>query len=95
MLHLQIVDAIIHLVRCFDDDNIIHVNNKIDPLSDIETINTELALADLESVEKQIAKIEKKAKNDKMIQDINVELDLSYIVHNRVIVMSYPASKFI
>ena len=65
--HIREVDAIIHLVRCFEDENIIHVNNKIDPLSDIETINTELSLADLESVEKQIAKIEKKAKTDKIL----------------------------
>ena len=71
--HIREVDAIIHLVRCFDDENIIHVNNKIDPISDIETINTELALADLESVEKQITKIEKKAKNDK---NLSAELEL-------------------
>ena len=66
--HIREVDSIIHLVRCFEDDNIIHVNNKIDPINDIEIINTELALADLESVEKQIAKIEKKAKNDKTLE---------------------------
>ena len=47
-------DAIIHVVRCFENDDIVHVNGKIDPLSDIDTIETELALADLESLEKQI-----------------------------------------
>ena len=54
-------DAIIHVVRCFENDDIVHVNGKIDPLSDIDTIETELALADLESLEKQIKNLEKKA----------------------------------
>src|SRR5438477_8006571 len=49
-------DAIAHVVRCFDDPNVVHVAGKVDPVSDIETINTELALADLESVERQLAK---------------------------------------
>ncbi len=55
-------DAIAHVVRCFDDDNIIHVAGKIDPLADIEIINTELALADLDSLEKAILKASKQAK---------------------------------
>lgn len=54
-------DAIIHVVRCFENDDIVHVNGRIDPLSDIDTIETELALADLESLEKQIKNLEKKA----------------------------------
>ena len=54
-------DAIIHVVRCFENDDIVHVNGKIDPLSDIDTIETELALADLESLEKQIKNLEKKS----------------------------------
>ena len=49
-------------MRCFEDDNVVHVAGKIDPVSDIETINTELALADLATVEKQIAKYEKPAR---------------------------------
>ncbi len=53
-------DAIIHVVRCFENDDIVHVNGKIDPLSDIETIETELMLADLESLDNQIKKLEKK-----------------------------------
>lgn len=57
------VDAIIQVVRCFDDENTIHVTGKVDPLDDIETINTELALADLASVEKKQAKIGKIAKS--------------------------------
>ncbi len=55
-------NAIAHVVRCFEDDDVTHVSGKIDPISDIETINTELALADLESVEKQLFKAEKGAK---------------------------------
>lgn len=54
------VDAIIHVVRCFENDDIVHVNGKIDPLSDIETIETELMLADMESMDKQIKNLEKK-----------------------------------
>ena len=49
-------DAIIHVVRCFENDDIVHVNGKIDPLSDIDTIETELALADLESLDQQIGR---------------------------------------
>ena len=55
-------DAIIHVVRCFENDDIVHVNGRIDPLSDIETIETELMLADLESIDKQIKNLEKKAR---------------------------------
>ncbi len=53
-------DAIIHVVRCFENDDIVHVNGRIDPLSDIETIETELMLADIESLDNQIKKLEKK-----------------------------------
>ena len=55
-------DAIAHVVRCFEDPNVIHVANRIDPVSDMETINTELALADLETVSKQLSKNRKVAK---------------------------------
>lgn len=55
-------DAIIHVVRCFENDDIVHVNGRIDPLSDIDTIETELMLADLESIDKQIKNLEKKAR---------------------------------
>src|SRR3954463_2557842 len=63
-------DAITHVVRCFDDPNVVHVAGKVDPISDIETINTELALADLDTVEKQISKHAKVAQtgNDKEAQ---------------------------
>ena len=57
--HIRQVGVIAHVVRCFDDKDIIHVSNKVDPASDIETINIELALADLETVEKRKVKTEK------------------------------------
>jgi GTP-binding protein YchF len=63
--HIRATDAITHVVRCFDDPNIIHVSGSVDPLRDIGVINTELMLADLDSVEKRIQKVEKLAKSDK------------------------------
>ena len=54
--HIRQVDAIAHVVRCFEDDDIIHVNGTVDPMVDIETIDIELALADLEVVEKKLRK---------------------------------------
>lgn len=61
--NIREVDAIIQVVRCFDDANTIHVSGKVDPIDDIEIINTELALADLASIEKRTAKISKLAKS--------------------------------
>ena len=61
LANIRETDAIAHVVRCFEDPNVVHVAGKVDPVSDIETINTELALADLESVEKQLGKHEKVA----------------------------------
>ena len=64
--HIREVDAIAHVVRCFEHADIVHVAGKIDPLADIETIDTELALADLESVDKALQRAERAAKaNDK------------------------------
>ncbi len=60
--HIREVDAIAQVVRCFEDENITHVDGGIDPLRDIETINLELILADMEMVDKRLPKIEKKAK---------------------------------
>ncbi len=60
--NIREVDAIIQVVRCFDDENTIHVAGKVDPISDIEIINTELALADLASVERRLQRISKQAK---------------------------------
>jgi GTP-binding protein YchF len=62
LAHIREVDAIAHVVRCFEHGEIVHVNGKVDPISDIETIDTELALADLDSVEKALLRTEKLAK---------------------------------
>ncbi|MDG0815911.1 redox-regulated ATPase YchF [Bdellovibrio svalbardensis] len=68
--HIRATDAIVHVVRCFDDPNIIHVAGSVDPLRDIEIINTELMLADLDSAEKRMKRTEKMAKSttDKKIK---------------------------
>ncbi len=63
--HIREVDAIAHVVRCFEDENVVHVEGKIDPLDDLETINLELILADLEMVDRRIEKTRKAAKGDK------------------------------
>ncbi|MHC5228363.1 redox-regulated ATPase YchF [Enterococcus sp. LJL99] len=60
--HIRQVDAICHVVRCFDDDNITHVEGRVDPLADIDTINLELVLADLESINKRYTRVAKVAK---------------------------------
>lgn len=80
--NIREVSAIAHVVRCFEDDNIIHVEGKVNPISDIETINTELTLSDLESVEKMLSNAQKKARNDadmaarvKLLEKIKVQLD--------------------
>lgn len=65
LANIRETDAIIHVVRCFEDDNVIHVSGGIDPIRDIETINTELMLADLESVEKRLNRVEKVARTSK------------------------------
>ncbi|MFP7477193.1 redox-regulated ATPase YchF [Terribacillus saccharophilus] len=60
--HIRQVDAIVHVVRCFDDENITHVSGKVDPIDDIETINLELIFADLDSVNKRLQRVEKLAR---------------------------------
>jgi hypothetical protein len=61
--NIRETDAIAHVVRCFDDDNIVHVSGRIDPAGDIETINTELALADLDTCEKALSRVSRRAKS--------------------------------
>jgi GTP-binding protein YchF len=63
LANIRETDAVAHVVRCFEDDDVTHVANKVSPLDDIETINTELMLADLESVEKAIQRTQKKGKS--------------------------------
>ena len=66
--HIREVDAIVHVVRCFDDPNVVHVDGSIDPVRDIETINLELIFSDLEILERRIAKTTKAAQGDKSLR---------------------------
>ncbi len=77
LANIRECDAIAHIVRCFEDENVVHVAGKIDPVSDIEVINTELALADLQTVDKQLAKWSKVAKSggDKEAQRLVAALE--------------------
>lgn len=74
LAHIREVDAIVHVVRCFEDENITHVDGKINPISDIQTINLELILADLDSVEKKIDRTRKNMKggNKQFAQEVEV-----------------------
>lgn len=72
--HIREVDAIAHVVRCFDDDNILHVDNRVDPVSDVETIETELILKDLDAVEKRLDRAKKQSKSGKAEDRLAVEV---------------------
>ncbi len=74
LANIRETHAIAHVVRCFDNDDVVHVDGKVDPLADIDTINTELALADLEAVEKRMIKTAKVAKSGD--KDAKIELEL-------------------
>ncbi|MCL2225740.1 MAG: redox-regulated ATPase YchF [Defluviitaleaceae bacterium] len=63
--HIREVDAIVHVVRCFDDENVVHVQATVDPMRDVETINLELIFADLEMLERRLEKVAKTARTDK------------------------------
>ncbi|RMF21602.1 MAG: redox-regulated ATPase YchF [Cyanobacteria bacterium J083] len=73
LANIREVDAIVHVVRCFDDEDIIHVSGSVDPIRDIEVINLELALSDLAQIERRIDKVRKQAKSSKEAQ---AELDV-------------------
>ena len=93
--HIREVDAIVHVVRCFSDSNIIHVEGDIDPIRDIETIKIELSLSDLQSIEKRIDGHSKKAKaNDKTIKH---ELEILELVQKTLntggVLTSLPLEK--
>lgn len=72
--HIREVDAIVHLLRCFVDDDISHVHNEIDPISDAEVVEMELILADIDSIEKRLPQMEKKAKQGD--KELKKQLDL-------------------
>lgn len=74
LANIREVDAIIHVIRCFDNDNIVHVSGKVDPIEDKEVIDTELQLKDLESVDKRIQRVEKIAKSGD--KDAKAEYDV-------------------
>ena len=65
--HIRDVDAVVHVVRCFDDADIVHVDGNVDPARDMETINLELIFADMETLERRIEKTQKLAKSDKSL----------------------------
>ena len=93
--HIRETDAIAHVIRCFDDENIIHVDGKIDPLSDLETIYTELILADIESVEKAIARVERVAKsgNKDALAQVELYKNLKTHLENEQVAFSFEISK--
>lgn len=77
LANIREVDAIVHVVRCFENDNIVHVDGRVDPVSDKEIIDTELQLKDLESVEKKISRVEKAAKSG----DAKLKRELAALQH--------------
>ncbi|WP_347938928.1 redox-regulated ATPase YchF [Rickettsia oklahomensis] len=72
--HIREVDAILHVLRCFEDEDVTHVYNKVDPLYDLEIIETELILADIESVEKRLATSEKRVKSGDKTMMVQIEI---------------------
>ena len=90
--HIREVDAVVEVVRCFDDNNVIHVDGSVDPIRDIEVINIELVMSDLEIVENRITKIEKKAKTTKNKDDLK-ELEVMEKIRDSL-VKNIPVRKF-
>lgn len=81
--HIREVDAIVHVVRCFEDENITHVDGQINPIKDIETINLELVFSDLDIIDKRISKTEKSIKSDKTLKsELNILLELKQLLEN-------------
>ena len=81
--HIREVAAIVHVVRCFDDDNITHVSGRVSPRQDIETINTELIISDLEIIDRRLPRLQKMAKADKAIQnEINFLEELKELLNS-------------
>jgi GTP-binding protein YchF len=84
LAHIREVDAIVHVVRCFQDENITHVSGKVDPISDIETINLELILADIESLEKRIERSRKNLKggDKKVVAEVECLERIKEVLYN-------------
>ena len=79
--HIRSVDAVAHIVRCFDDPNVVHVDGSVNPVRDIETIDTELILSDLDSIQKLIQKVEKIAKSGDKEAKARLELAIELEKH--------------
>jgi GTP-binding protein YchF len=84
LANIREVDAIVHVVRCFEDDNIVHVDGKVNPVNDKEIIDTELQLKDLESVDKKISRVERAAKSG----DVKMKKELTVLQQYKDVLMS-------
>lgn len=84
LANIREVDAIVHVVRCFEDDNIVHVDGKVNPVNDKEIIDTELQLKDLESVDKKISRVERAAKSG----DVKMKKELSVLQQYKDVLMA-------
>lgn len=90
LANIREVDAIVHVVRCFEDPNVIHVEGSVDPLRDIETINLELIFSDIEILERRIAKTSKSAFNDKSLaKELEVLKELKAILEDGKLACTY------
>lgn len=90
LANIREVDAIVHVVRCFEDPNVIHVEGSVDPIRDIETINLELIFSDLEILERRIAKTSKSAFNDKALaKELNVLKELKAVLEDGKLACTY------
>ena len=84
LANIREVDAIVHVVRCFEDDNVVHVDGRVDPVSDKEIIDTELQLKDLESVDKKISRVERSAKSG----DVKMKKELTILQQYKEVLLS-------
>ncbi len=92
--NIRETDAIIHVVRCFEDENVIHVEGKVDPISDIEVINLELILADLQMAENILQKLEKQSKGDpKLLPHVNLLKNIIEHLNSNQPVRSFKCGK--
>ena len=89
--NIREVDAIVHVVRCFEDTNVVHVDGSIDPLRDIETINLELIFSDIEILERRIAKTSKSAFNDKSLaKEVELLKSMKEFLEEGKLARSFP-----
>ncbi len=80
--HIRETDAIVHVVRCFEDSNIIHVDGSVDPIRDIETINLELIFSDMEMVERRIARVAKSTHNEKTKKELDMLQEIKKLLED-------------